>query len=112
MFTDPQLAHVGMNERNAKAEGISYRLAKLPMSAVLRTRTLSQPQGFMKALIADDDRILGFTAYGVEAGEIMAVVQIAVMGGLPYTAIRDAILTHPTPAEGLVFLFMNVPPRS
>ena len=88
------------------------RVAKLPMSVVLRTRTLDEPQGFMKALVgADDDRILGFAMIGAEAGEVMAAVQTA-MAGLPYTGLRDAILTYPTMAEGLGSLFSNVPPRS
>ena len=79
------------------------------MAAVLRTQTLSETRGFMKALIeSDGDRILGFTAFGVEAGEVMAVVQMAMVAGLPYTAVRDAVLTHPTMAEGLVVLFSAV----
>jgi pyruvate/2-oxoglutarate dehydrogenase complex dihydrolipoamide dehydrogenase (E3) component len=79
----------------------------------LRTRTLSQTRGFLKALIdAQSDRILGFTAFAVDAGEIMAPVQIAMIARLPYTALRDAILTHPTLAEGLVALFSSVAPAS
>ena len=75
------------------------RVAKLPMSAVLRTRTIDELQGFMKALVgADDDRILGFAMIGAEAGEVAAAVQM-VLAGLPYTGLRDAILTHPTMAE-------------
>jgi pyruvate/2-oxoglutarate dehydrogenase complex dihydrolipoamide dehydrogenase (E3) component len=105
LFTDPELAHVGMSETEAKGKGASYRIAKLPMSFVLRTRTLSQTRGFCKALIGSDDRILGFTAFGAEASEMMSVVQTAMLGGLPYTALRDAIFTHPTAAEGLVALF-------
>ena len=60
---------------------------------------------------ARDDRILGFTAFGVEAGEVMAVVQVAMGAGLPYTVLRDSVLTHPTIAEGLVVLFSAVPAR-
>ena len=111
LFTDPELAHVGLHETEAKAKGISYRLAKLPMEMVLRTRTLSETRGFSKALIGDDDRILGFTAFGVEASEMMAVVQTAMIGKMPYTALRDAIFTHPTLAEGLGPLFSKVPAR-
>jgi pyruvate/2-oxoglutarate dehydrogenase complex dihydrolipoamide dehydrogenase (E3) component len=81
------------------------------MESVLRSRTLSETRGFLKALIAEDNRILGFTAFGVEAGEVMAVVQLAILAGLPYTAIRDAILTHPTIAEGLTVLFSAVPAK-
>jgi pyruvate/2-oxoglutarate dehydrogenase complex dihydrolipoamide dehydrogenase (E3) component len=109
LFTDPELAHVGMNESDAKAKSVPYRVARLPMSLVLRTRTLSQTRGFIKALIGDDDRILGFTAFGAEASEMMAVVQTAMLGGMPYTALRDAIFTHPTTAEGLVSLFASPP---
>jgi pyruvate/2-oxoglutarate dehydrogenase complex dihydrolipoamide dehydrogenase (E3) component len=113
LFTDPELARVGLNESEANARGIAYRLAKLPMVEVLRTRTLSETRGFMKALIeADGDRILGFTAFGPEAGEVMAVVQLAMSAGLPYTALLDSILTHPTMAEGLVSLLSTVPARA
>jgi pyruvate/2-oxoglutarate dehydrogenase complex dihydrolipoamide dehydrogenase (E3) component len=110
MFTDPELARVGMSETEAKAKGVAYRLAKIPMVAVLRTRTLSETRGFMKALIdTESDRILGFTAFGVGAGEIMGSVQIAMIAGLPYTALREAVLTHPTLLEGFIPLFSSVP---
>src|SRR5262249_47322256 len=109
LFTDPELAHVGLNESEARARGEPYRVARLPMALVLRTRTLSQTRGFMKALIGADDRILGFTAFVAEASESMAVVQTAMLGGMPYTALRDAIFTHPTAAEGLGGLFANPP---
>ena len=110
MFTDPELARIGLNETEAKAKGIPYRLAKIPMAADLRTRTLSETRGFMKALIDNgSDRILGFTVFGVDGGEIMGAVQIAMIAGLPYTALRDAVLSHPTLVEGLVALFSAVP---
>jgi len=110
LFTDPELARIGLSETEAKKQGIPYRLAKIPMAAVLRTRTLSETRGFMKTLIdAKSDRILGFTVFGVEAGEIMGAVQIAIIAGLPYTALRDAVLTHPTLLEGLTSLFSAVP---
>jgi pyruvate/2-oxoglutarate dehydrogenase complex dihydrolipoamide dehydrogenase (E3) component len=105
LFIDPELAHVGMSETEAKAKGMRYRLAKQPMAAVLRTRTLSETRGFAKALIGAEDRILGFTVFGAEASEMMAAVQVAMLGGLPYTALRDAIFTHPTAAEGLIGMF-------
>lgn len=107
LFTDPELAHVGLSETEAKKKGVPYRIARMPMAFVLRTRTLSETRGFMKALIGADDRILGFTAFGAEASELMAVVQTAMLGKLPYTALRDAIFTHPTAAEGLIGLFTN-----
>jgi pyruvate/2-oxoglutarate dehydrogenase complex dihydrolipoamide dehydrogenase (E3) component len=110
LFTDPEFARIGLNESEAKRSGIGYRLAKLPMAAVLRTQTLAETRGFMKALIdVESDRILGFAALGVGAGETMAIVQIAMSAGLPYTTLRDSILTHPTMAEGLVYLF-SAPP--
>ena len=110
MFTDPELGRVGLNESEAQRDGIAYRVAKTPMAAVLRTRTLSETRGFLKALIAaESDRILGFTALGAQAGELIAVVQTAMLAGVPYTALRDAILTHPTIAEGLTVLFANEP---
>lgn len=108
LFTDPELARVGLNEREAKAVDIAYRLFKVPMDANLRARTLGETRGFIKALVeADGDHILGFTALGVAAGEIMAAVQVAMIAGLPYTALRDAALTHPTLVEGLIPLFSS-----
>ena len=109
LFTDPELAHVGLTETEARAKGVPYRIARMPMAMVLRAHTLSQTRGFMKALVGADDRILGFTAFGAEASEAMAVVQTAMIGGMPYTALRDAIFTHPTAAEGLLGLFANPP---
>jgi pyruvate/2-oxoglutarate dehydrogenase complex dihydrolipoamide dehydrogenase (E3) component len=112
MFTDPEFARIGLSETEAKERGIAYRLTKTPMVAVLRTRTLSETRGFLKALIdTETDHILGFTALGVEAGEIIATVQVAMLAGLPYTVLRDAIFTHPTMLEGLIPLFSAVPPR-
>ena len=111
MFTDPPLARVGLSEGEAKRAGIEVRVAKLPMNSVLRTGTIGETQGFMKALIAGcDAEILGFTIIGAEGGEVMAVVQAAMLAGLPYTRLRDAIIAHPTMAEGLNSLFSNVPP--
>jgi pyruvate/2-oxoglutarate dehydrogenase complex dihydrolipoamide dehydrogenase (E3) component len=110
LFTDPEFARIGLSETEAKAQGVSYRLFKIPMGAVLRTRTLSETRGFLKALVeTGSDRILGFTAFGVDGGEIMGAVQIAMIAGLPYTGLRDAILTHPTLLEGLVALFSSAP---
>jgi pyruvate/2-oxoglutarate dehydrogenase complex dihydrolipoamide dehydrogenase (E3) component len=113
LFTDPELARVGLSEREARERGVAYRLAKIPMTSVLRTRTLSETRGFMKALVEkDSDRVLGFTAFGVEAGEVMSVVQLAISAGLPYTALRDSVFTHPTIAEGLCVLLAAVPGAS
>jgi pyruvate/2-oxoglutarate dehydrogenase complex dihydrolipoamide dehydrogenase (E3) component len=113
MFTDPPLAHVGLSEKEAQRQGIAARIAKLPIGAVLRSFTTGEKQGFMKALVgASDDRILGFTMIGTDAGEVMAVVQMAMLADLPYPRLRDAVLTHPTMAEGLGPLFSALPSRA
>jgi pyruvate/2-oxoglutarate dehydrogenase complex dihydrolipoamide dehydrogenase (E3) component len=107
LFTDPELARFGLSEKEAKAQGITYRLFKVPMEAVMRATTLSETRGFLKALVAaESDSILGFTAFGVGAAEIMTSVQIAMSAGVPYTKLRDSILTHPTLGEGLIPLFL------
>jgi pyruvate/2-oxoglutarate dehydrogenase complex dihydrolipoamide dehydrogenase (E3) component len=109
MFTDPELARVGLNESEAKRRGIGYRLAKIPMAVVLRAFALGETRGFVKMLIeAESDGILGFTAFGAEASEMMAAVQTAMLSGLAYTVLRDAIFAHPTAAEGLGPLLANV----
>jgi pyruvate/2-oxoglutarate dehydrogenase complex dihydrolipoamide dehydrogenase (E3) component len=101
-FIDPQLARVGLDEATAKQRGIEVRVARLAMTSVLRARAIGETRGFMKMLIdAKSERILGFTMLGADAGEVLAVVQTAMLGGLPYSTLRDAILTHPTMAEGL-----------
>jgi pyruvate/2-oxoglutarate dehydrogenase complex dihydrolipoamide dehydrogenase (E3) component len=113
MFTDPELARVGLNESEAKRRGIGYRLATLPMAAVLRAVAIGETRGFVKMLIdTQSDHILGFTAFGAEASEMVAAVQTAMLGGMPYTVLRGAIFTHPTVAEGLVFLLASVPARA
>ncbi len=110
LFTAPEFARVGLSEKEAKERGIAYRLFKIPMEGVLRARALCETQGFLKALVEKDgDRILGLTGFGVGAGEIMSSVQIAMIAGLSYTALREAILTHPTLVEGLNQLFSSVP---
>jgi pyruvate/2-oxoglutarate dehydrogenase complex dihydrolipoamide dehydrogenase (E3) component len=110
LFTDPEFARIGLSEVDAKKQGIPYRLFKIPMAGVLRARSLMETRGFLKCLVGrNDDRILGFSAFGVGAGEIMGCVQIAMLGNLPYTALREAILAHPTIPEGLVSLFSSTP---
>src|SRR5580704_3603441 len=110
LFTDPEFARIGLSEKEAKAQGIAYRLFKIPMESVLRARTLFETRGFLKALVAtDSDHILGFAAFAVEGGETMSSVQVAIIAGLPYTALRDAVLTHPTLAEGIGALFSSEP---
>ncbi len=106
VFIDPPLAHVGLSETEARQRNIPYRLAFLPMGGVLRARTLSETRGFMKALIdTQSDRILGFTSFGPEAGEVLGAIQVAMLAGQPYTMLRDAAFTHPTMNEGLKPLF-------
>lgn len=101
MFTDPPLARVGLSEREAVEAGSSVRVAAMPASAILRTRTTGERDGMLKALVGDDDRIVGFTMIGADAGDVMAAVQVAMMAGMSYQQLRDAILAHPTTAEGL-----------
>ena len=112
VFTDPPLARVGLSEREAQRQGVPTRVARLPMSSVLRTQTTDETLGFMKVLVGSGDRILGFTMIGSEAGEVMAAVQTAMLADLPYPRLRDAVIAHLTIAEGLGPLFSNVPARS
>jgi len=110
LFIDPELARYGLSEKEAQAQNTSYRLFKIPMEAVMRATTMAETRGFLKALVAaKSDEILGFTAFGAGAAEIMTSVQIAMSAGMPYTALRDAILTHPTLVEGLSPLFTSTP---
>jgi pyruvate/2-oxoglutarate dehydrogenase complex dihydrolipoamide dehydrogenase (E3) component len=109
VFTDPPLARVGLNEVEARRRGAAVRVATLPVRDILRTRTTGETRGFMKALVgAQRDDILGFTMFGADAGEVMAVVQTAMLAGIPFTTLREAILTHPTMAEGLGALFDRI----
>jgi pyruvate/2-oxoglutarate dehydrogenase complex dihydrolipoamide dehydrogenase (E3) component len=113
MFTDPPLAHIGLSENEAQHKGIPVRVARLPMNNVLRTEATDETTGFMKVLVsANDDRILGFTMIGSEAGEVLATIQTAMLADLPFTKLRDAVITHLTIAEGVGPLFSNVPPRA
>ena len=106
VFIDPQLARVGLTETEARAQGRNIRVARLPMSMVLRALDVGEPRGFMKAIVdADTNQILGGTILGIEGGEIMTVLQVAMMGNLPYTTMRDGIFSHPTLAEGLGNMF-------
>jgi pyruvate/2-oxoglutarate dehydrogenase complex dihydrolipoamide dehydrogenase (E3) component len=112
VFTDPPLARVGLNELEARRHGVAVRVATLPVKAILRTWTTGETRGFMKALVAaQSEDVLGFTMFGADAGEVMAVVQAAMLGKVPFTTLRDAILTHPTMAEGLGALFEQVATR-
>ena len=109
VFTDPPLSRIGLSESQARERNIPYRMAYLPMEGVLRARTLGETRGFMKALIeAESDRILGFAAFGPEAGEVLGAIHIAMLAQQPYTLLRDAAFTHPTMNEGLKSLFSSV----
>lgn len=113
MFSDPPLARVGLSEDEAARKGIAVRVAKMPMSNVLRTEATGETTGFMKVVVsADDDTILGFTMIGSEAGEVMAAIQTAMLAGLPYPKLRDAVITHLTIAEGLGPLMAGIPSRN
>lgn len=109
MFTDPQLGRVGMSEREAEEAGLDYRVAKLPMTRVARAIEMDETRGFMKAVVeVGTNRILGATVLGVEGGEVATVIQVAMMGGLPWTRLRDATISHPTLSESLNNLFMTL----
>jgi pyruvate/2-oxoglutarate dehydrogenase complex dihydrolipoamide dehydrogenase (E3) component len=105
------VAHVGLSRVEAKHKGIPVHVARLPMASVLRSRTISETKGFMKALLSPGDgRILGFTMIGAEAGEVMTVGQMAMQVNATYTVLRDSVIAHPTMAEGLNVLFSTVKP--
>jgi len=109
VFIDPQLGRIGLSEQEARDQGRDVLIAKIPMSYVARAIEMGETRGFMKALIdAETDRILGCAVLGIEGGEIMAIIEIAMMGNLPYTALRDAVFAHPTLAESLNTLFSTV----
>jgi pyruvate/2-oxoglutarate dehydrogenase complex dihydrolipoamide dehydrogenase (E3) component len=109
VFIDPQLGRVGLSESEARAKGLNIRVARMPMSYVARALEVSESRGFMKAVIdADTKQILGCAVLGIEGGEIMSMIQIAMMGKLPYTALKDGIFAHPTLAESLNNLFGNL----
>lgn len=107
VFIDPQLGRVGLSEREAAAAGRKVRVAKLPMSSVARALETDEPRGLIKAIVdAESQQLLGGAILGIEGGELMAVLQVAMLGKLPYTALRDAVFAHPTLAESLNSLFM------
>ena len=109
VFIDPQLGRVGLSEVEASAEGRSVRVAKLPMSSVARALEVDEPRGFMKAVVdAGSGRVLGCAVLGIEGGEVMAILQVAMMGRVPYTVLREAVFAHPTLAESLNNLFATL----
>ena len=109
IFIDPQFGRVGISEHEAKQQGRNIRVAKLPMNAVIRALETGETRGFMKAIVdANTQQILGCAILGLEGGEIMAIIQVAMMGKLPFTALKEGIFTHPTLAEGINTLFMTL----
>jgi pyruvate/2-oxoglutarate dehydrogenase complex dihydrolipoamide dehydrogenase (E3) component len=109
VFIDPQLGRVGLSEQEAREQGLNIRVARMPMSHVARALEVDEPRGVMKAVVdADTLQILGCAVLGIEGGEVMAMIQIAMMGKVPYTVLRDAIFTHPTLAESLNNLFATI----
>jgi pyruvate/2-oxoglutarate dehydrogenase complex dihydrolipoamide dehydrogenase (E3) component len=108
LFIDPQLGRVGLTETEARAQNKKIRVAKMPMSYVARALETAESRGFMKAVVdADSGQILGAAVLGAEGGEIMSMLELAMMGKLPYTALRDAVFAHPTLAESLNNLFQH-----
>jgi pyruvate/2-oxoglutarate dehydrogenase complex dihydrolipoamide dehydrogenase (E3) component len=106
LFIDPQLGRVGLTEKEARAQGRNIRVARLPMSHVARALEVDESRGVMKAIVdAESNQILGAAVLGIEGGETMSALEIAMMGKLPYTALRDGIFAHPTLAESLNNLF-------
>src|ERR671938_131929 len=109
VFIDPQLGRIGLSEQEAREQGRNIGVAKMPMSYVARAIEVDETRGFMKAVVdADTGQILGCAVLGIEGGEIMAMLQIAMMGKVPYTALRDAVFAHPTLAESLNNLFASL----
>lgn len=109
VFIDPQLGRVGLSETEAKEQGRNFKVAKMPMDYVARALEVDETRGFMKAVVdADTKQILGCAVLGIEGGEIMAILEVAMMGKLPYTALRDGVFAHPTLAESLNNLFGTI----
>ena len=109
MFIDPQLGRIGLTEQETRDRGRDVRIATIPMTYVTRAVEVGETRGFMKAVVdSETDQILGCAVLGIEGGEIMAMIQIAMMGNLPYTVLRDAVFAHPTLAESLNTLFSSV----
>lgn len=108
LYIDPQLGRIGLTEKEARAQNKKVRVAKMPMSYVARALEVDETRGFMKAIVnAENDQILGAAVLGIEGGEIMSMLQLAMMGRLPFTALRDGTFAHPTLAESLNNLFTH-----
>lgn len=111
LFTEPELARVGLNEQEARAQSVAYRLASLPVAAILRTRTTGEARGRLKALVGNDNRILGFAAVAPHAGEMLPVFQLAMQAKLSFRDLEGLVIAHPTYAEGIVGMFAGLPER-
>ncbi len=108
LFIDPQLGRIGLTESEARAQNKNIRIARMPMSSVARALEVDETRGFMKAVVdADSNQVLGAAVLGLEGGEIMSMLEIAMMGKLPYTVLREAVFAHPTLAESLNNLFTH-----
>ena len=109
LFTEPELARVGLTEKQARQQGLEIRVAKMPVAAIPRAKTMSETHGLIKAIIdAKTQRILGCAILSTEAGEMLGAVQMTMIAGLPFTTLRDAVLTHPTMVEGFNSLFAEL----
>ena len=109
VFIDPQLGRIGLSETDARAQGRNIKVAKMPMNYVARALEMDESRGFMKAVVdADTDQILGAAVLGIEGGEIMAIMEVAMIGKIPYTVLRDGVFAHPTLAESLNNLFSTI----
>lgn len=108
VYTDPQLGRIGLSETEARAQGLQFRVARIPMNYVARALETDESRGFVKAIVdASTDQILGATVFGIEGGELMGAIQIAMMGQLPYPVLRDAVFAHPSLIESLNTLFSS-----
>ncbi|MCI0371476.1 MAG: FAD-containing oxidoreductase, partial [candidate division NC10 bacterium] len=108
VFIDPQLGRIGLSEREARKHGLAYRVARMPMSNVARALEMDEARGMMKVLVdPESGRILGAAVLGIEGGELMAMLQLAMMGNMPYDRLRDAVFAHPTLAESFNNLFSS-----
>jgi pyruvate/2-oxoglutarate dehydrogenase complex dihydrolipoamide dehydrogenase (E3) component len=109
VFIDPQLGRIGITEQQARQQELNIKITKMPMEYVARAVETGETRGLMKAIVdAETQQILGCAVLGTQGGEIAALVQLAMMGELPYTALRDGIFTHPTLAESLNSLFATL----
>jgi pyruvate/2-oxoglutarate dehydrogenase complex dihydrolipoamide dehydrogenase (E3) component len=109
VFIDPQLGRIGQSEREAREQGRAIRVASMPMDYVARALEVDEPRGFMKAVVdAESGQILGAAVLGIEGGELMSLIEVAMLGHLPYTALRDGVFAHPTLAESMNNLFARI----